>query len=88
MATFAARRLHDMAANTAGIVAIELLAACQAVEFHAPFATSKPLERALATVREKVAAYTEDRFFAPDIDAATRLVELGAFNGLAPEFFP
>jgi histidine ammonia-lyase len=87
MATFAARRLHDMAANTAGIVAIELLAACQAVEFHAPFTTSKPLAQALATVRNKIAAYTEDRFFAPDIEAATRLVEQGAFNGLGPGFF-
>ena len=29
MATYAARRLHDMADNTAGIVAIELLAAGQ-----------------------------------------------------------
>jgi histidine ammonia-lyase len=88
MATFAARRLHDMAANSAGIVAIELLAACQAVEFHAPFLTSKKLAQALGTVRAKIADYTEDRFFAPDIEAATRLVEEGAFNDLAPEFFP
>jgi len=88
MATFAARRLHDMAANSAGIVAIELLAACQAVEFHAPFTTSRKLAQALATVRDKIAAYTEDRFFAPDIEAATRLVETGAFSFLAPAFFP
>jgi histidine ammonia-lyase len=88
MATFAARRLHDMAANSAGIVAIELLAACQAVEFHVPYSTSKKLAQALATVRGKIAAYTEDRFFAPDIEAATRLVEQGAFNNIAPAFFP
>src|SRR5271168_4877226 len=77
MATFAARRLHEMAANTAGIAAIEMLAASQAVEFHAPFTTSPLLARALATVRNKIRAYTEDRFFAPDIEAATRLVEAG-----------
>jgi histidine ammonia-lyase len=77
-----------MAANSAGIVAIELLAACQAVEFHAPFTTSRKLAQALATVRDKIAAYTEDRFFAPDIEAATRLVETGAFSFLAPAFFP
>ncbi|WP_263422211.1 hypothetical protein [Chromobacterium violaceum] len=29
MATFAGRRLRDMAGNTAGILAVELLAACQ-----------------------------------------------------------
>jgi histidine ammonia-lyase len=88
MATFAARRLHEMAANTAGIVAIEILAACQAVEFHAPFTTSPLLARALATVRNKIPAYTEDRFFAPDIEAATHLVECGAFTDIAPGFFP
>ena len=36
MATFAARRLLDMGENTAGIVAVELLAACQGVDFRAP----------------------------------------------------
>jgi len=87
MATFAARRLHDMAANTAGIVAIELLAAAQGVEFHAPYETSAPLRRALATLRNKVPSYQEDRFFAPDIAAATMLVEQGAFASLAGEFF-
>jgi histidine ammonia-lyase len=87
MATFAARRLHDMASNTAGIVAIELLAAAQGVEFHAPFETSAPLRGALATIRGVVPAYREDRFFAPDIEAATRLVEQGALAPLAGNFF-
>jgi histidine ammonia-lyase len=36
MATNAARRLHDMIENTATILAIELLAACQGLEFHKP----------------------------------------------------
>jgi histidine ammonia-lyase len=34
MATFAARRLHTMLGNTANIVAIELLAATQGIEFN------------------------------------------------------
>jgi histidine ammonia-lyase len=79
MATFAARRLHDMATNTATIIGIELLAAAQGIEFHAPCETSPPLRQALATLRAKVAPYREDRFFAPDIEAATTLVEQGAF---------
>jgi len=45
MATFAARRLGEMATNTAGIVAIELLAAAQGIDFRAPLATS-PRRRA------------------------------------------
>ena len=80
MATFAARRLHDMCDNTATIVAIELLAAAQGVGFHAPHLTSAPLQAAIATLRMEVPPYTEDRFMAPDIAAATRLVEGGAFT--------
>ena len=45
MATFAARRLMAMAGNTANIVAIELLAALQGLEFHKPLASSPALEK-------------------------------------------
>ncbi len=79
MATFAARRLHDMCDNTAAIVAIELLAASQGIGFHAPHQTSARLQAAIATIRAEIPPYTEDRFFAPDIAAVTRLVENGAF---------
>jgi histidine ammonia-lyase len=87
MATFAARRLHDMAANTAGIIGIEYLAAAQGVEFHAPTRTSQPLQSAIAALREVAAPYTEDRFFAPDIEAATALVEAGNLTALVPGLF-
>ena len=86
MATFAARRLHDMADNTAHIVGIEILAAAQGIEFHAPYLTSAPLQTAVSTLRARVSAYTEDRFFAPDIEAATALVESGAFASLTGPF--
>ncbi len=79
MATFAARRLHDMCDNTASIIAIELLAAAQGIGFHAPHQTSAPLQAAIAIIRAEIPPYTEDRFFAPDIAAATRLVESGSF---------
>src|SRR4029434_5799027 len=48
MATFAARRLGPMAANTARIVAIELLAAAQGVDLRRPLVTSAPLANAMA----------------------------------------
>ncbi len=44
MATFAARRLSDMADNTAAIVAIELLAAAQGIDFRRPLRSSDALE--------------------------------------------
>jgi histidine ammonia-lyase len=77
MATFAARRLHDMADNTAAIVGIELLAAAQGIDFHAPSETSAPLKAAMRAIRRVAPPYAEDRFFAPDIAAAAALVESG-----------
>jgi histidine ammonia-lyase len=82
MATFAARRLSEMAENTAGVVAIELLAACQGIDFRAPLKTSPLLEEAKAMVRAVVTFYDQDRYFAPDIKKAQDLVQSGAFNHL------
>ena len=79
MATFAARRLGPMAANTAGIVAIELLAAAQGVDLRKPLATSPRLTEAMALIRGRVAFWERDRAFAPDLAVARELVEGGAF---------
>ncbi|EWY39409.1 histidine ammonia-lyase [Skermanella stibiiresistens SB22] len=80
MATHGARRLGDMAANTAAIVAIELLAACQGIDFHKPLETSPALRDALAIVRGRVPFYDRDRYFAPDIAAATATVTEGSWH--------
>ena len=83
MATAAALRLADMAAHLATILGIEILAACQGLEFHRPLRSSAPLEAAHAALREVAAPWTEDRVMAPDIEAAKRLVERGTFAALA-----
>jgi histidine ammonia-lyase len=80
MATFAARRLSDMHANSSGIIAIELLAAAQGVEFRRPLKSSSVLETELTAIREVVAPYDTDRFFAPDIAAARALVDSGRYR--------
>jgi histidine ammonia-lyase len=84
MATFAARRLTDMADNVAGIIAIELLAACQGLEYRRPARSSPVLEDIHAKIRLRVPAYHQDRFFAPDIAAVKDLVLSGAFLGVLP----
>ena len=84
MATFAARRLTEMAANSAGIVAIELLAAAQGIDFRAPLKTSPRLQEVHSLVRSRVGFYDHDRYFAPDITAIQALVEAGAFHRFAP----
>jgi histidine ammonia-lyase len=77
MATFAGRRLDEMARNTATILGIEWLAAAQGVDFHRPLRTSPRLARAHATLRQQVPFYAQDRLFAPDIEAALQLVLRG-----------
>ena len=88
MATFAARRLSDMASNSAGIVAIELLAAAQGIDFRAPLKTSPRLLDAHALVRSRVAFYDHDRYFAPDIGAVQSLIEAGEFHRFVPSLLP
>ena len=84
MATYAARRLTPMADNSATIVAIELLAAAQGLEFRRPLKSSKALEKVHAVIRVVVPALDEDRYMAPDIEAAKSLVQSGAFDRLMP----
>jgi histidine ammonia-lyase len=78
MATFAARRLQPMIANVAHILAIELLAAAEGIEFLRPLTSSAPLEAAHALLRESVPRFERDRFFAPEIERAAALVHAGA----------
>ena len=80
MATFAARRLSDMHANSSGIIGIELLAAAQGIEFRRPLKSSPVLEAELAAIRAVVPPYDQDRFFAPDIAAARALVDSGRYR--------
>lgn len=84
MAAHGARRLLEMAENTATVVAIELLAAAQGLEFHRPLRSSPSLEQARAELRAVVPAYEEDRFFAPDIAAARALLSRGALAAGGP----
>jgi len=74
MATHGARRLHDMADNTAAIVGIELLAAAQGIELRKPVTTSPRLQKVLKLLREDTAFWDQDRLMAPEIEAAKRLV--------------
>ena len=69
-----------MADNTCGIVAIELLAAAQGIDFRRPLKTSAPLEQAHALIRGVAQHLDGDRFLAHDIEAAKPLVAGGSFR--------
>ena len=77
MATNAARRLHAMIDNTSTVIAIELLAACQGLEFHKPLTTSPALQAIYKKIRTIVSPYDTDRYFAPDIAIIKDNVLLG-----------
>jgi histidine ammonia-lyase len=82
MATYAARRLTAMTENAACIVGIELLAAAQGIDFNRPLRTSRRLEKVHQLVREHVAFYDKDRYFAPDIASVKFLVQSGKIRSL------
>ena len=74
MAAHGARRLAEMAANVDAILAIELLAGAQGCDFHAPLASSAPVEAVRALLRAEVPMLDHDRHMAPDMAAATALI--------------
>ena len=80
MATYAGRRLADMAENTRGILGIELLAAAQGMDFRAPHKSTSKIEAAKAIIRAEVTFYEEDRYFTDDIEKAMALVNSGVYN--------
>jgi histidine ammonia-lyase len=88
MATFAACRLHGMLDNVAHIVAIELLAGAQGIEFHRPQKSSGALESVIAAIRTVSLRYEEDRSLSGDIADVAALVDAGAFRGYAEPILP
>ena len=80
MATYAGRRLKDMAENTAGILGIELLAAAQGMDFRAPNKSTCKIEEAKRVLRDEVTFYDEDRYFTDDIEKAIKIVQSGVYN--------
>jgi histidine ammonia-lyase len=83
MGVTAARKAARAVANTRRILAIELVAACQALEFRRPLRTSAALEAVHARVRETVAAYGRDRSLSAEIEALAGRVAAGALADAA-----
>ena len=82
MGMSAARRLRAMLDNLRRIIAIELLAACQGIDFHAPLKTGGEALKAHTLVREVSAHVEADRPLAPDIEALADRIAEKAFADL------
>jgi histidine ammonia-lyase len=88
MAAHGARRLLPMIENAVNIVGIELLAAAQGCDFHAPLTSSTLLEAVRGCIRAQVPALDADRHLAPDIEKAATLVRDGAVVEICREVLP
>ena len=81
MAPIAARKAASIARNAAGIVAVELIAAAQGVDYHAPLKTSAKLQTLHAEVRGISPRLESDRYWADEMAALQAAVlkgEVGA----------
>ncbi|MFC7536160.1 histidine ammonia-lyase [Sphingomonas sp. GCM10030256] len=77
MAPIAARKAATIARNAAGVIAVELIAAAQGVDYHAPLRTSAPLQQLHAKVRELSPHLTTDRYWADEMAALQAAVLAG-----------
>jgi len=81
MSPIAARKFETVVENVTRVLAIEILAACQALDFLRPLRSSPPIEEARRIVRRRVKTWKADRFISPDLEEGARLVE-GAFGDI------
>ncbi|MBK9463217.1 MAG: histidine ammonia-lyase [Chitinophagaceae bacterium] len=86
MGSISGRKLNRVLDNLEYIMAIELLSACQAIEFRRPLKSSELLEFAHDYVREFVGFAEEDRIFAEDINQVAGLIKDFSFVEKVNEF--
>jgi histidine ammonia-lyase len=80
MATHAATKARRVVGNVAGVVGVELLAAAQGLDFHAPLTSAPAVEAARTEIRRNVAHYAADRYLADELEWAKRAVLAGALS--------
>jgi histidine ammonia-lyase len=80
MATHAGTKARRIADNAAGVIGIELLAAAQSLDFHAPLASSPGIEAARSAVRAQVPHLESDRYLAGELAWAKESVLEGALS--------
>ena len=74
----AARKLRRVVANLSRILAVELAAAAHGIDLRAPVLPARGTAAAVRAVRDHIAGPGPDRWLAPDLAAAERLVARGA----------
>ncbi len=85
MAPIAARKAVTIAKNAAGVIAIELIAAAQGIDYHTPLKTSERLQQVHDKIRSISPHLGTDRYWADEmaaLQAAVLAGEIGNAPGL------
>ena len=77
MAPIAARKAAQIARNAAGVIAVELMAAAEGIDYHAPLKTSPKLQAVHAEVRSRSPHFIADRYWADEISGLQAAVLAG-----------
>jgi histidine ammonia-lyase len=77
MAPIAARKAAQIARNTAGVIAVELMAGAEGIDYHAPLKTSARLQQVHDAVRARSPHFTADRYWADEMAALQGAVLAG-----------
>lgn len=77
MGGWAARKALSVVDNVETVLAIEILAACQALDFLRPLKSTEPIEAVRSVVRSKVPFLESDRIMSTDMEAVKQLVRNG-----------
>lgn len=81
----AARKLRTVIDNVARILAVELLAACQALDLRDPLRPGPVAASVLHAVRQQVGHLGPDRHLAPELQVATEIVSSGTVRRAAED---
>jgi histidine ammonia-lyase len=80
MGMTSAVKLRQTVENAEYVLAIELLAAAEGLDFRAPLRSSKPIERARELIRAMAPRVIEDRTLSPDIERIAAAIRAGEFD--------
>jgi histidine ammonia-lyase len=82
MAPISARKAASIARNAAGIVAVELIAAAQGIDYQAPLKTSAKLQQLHVKIRSLSPRLESDRYWANEMVALQAAVLAGGMGSL------
>jgi histidine ammonia-lyase len=80
MGMTAALKLRQVVNNAELVLAIELMAAAEGIEYRAPLRSSEPVERARALIRKYVPRVLADRSLSADIERLAAAIRDGSFD--------